>query len=108
VENQPQQDQIGASQSDGNHASPDRGWRGVWGLLVLVFVLLLAACSYWLVTLGVGKAFENGAFLVLLILAILVLLCIGARMMVRMLRAGTVIDNRNFIDMSRSQRFRRH
>ena len=48
------------------------------------------------------------SIVVTLILAILVLICIGARLMVRMLRAGTVIDNRNFIDLSCSQRFRRH
>src|SRR5207253_2959233 len=105
---QPQQNEPSANEPGGHQARRDHGWRGAWGLLIALFVVLAAVCGYWLITLGAAKAFERGEFVVTLILAILVLICIGARLMVRMLRAGTVIDNRNFIDLSCSQRFRRH
>src|SRR5437660_10449426 len=107
TKNQPRQDQAGAGQLAGDQTIPGRGWLGLWRLLIVLLALLLSLCGYWIMTRGFANAFYSDEFLLTLIVAIVVLLCIGARVMMRMLRSGTFIDSRNFIDMSRSQRFRR-
>lgn len=76
-------------------------------MLVVLFVVLLGACVYWIATMGLSKAFESDRFAYLGIVTILVGICISARMTLQMLRDGFVIDKRNYIDMSRAQWFKR-
>ena len=105
METLPQQDETGA---DGSATRPDRGWRGAWGLLLLLFFCLLGACGYWIMTAGAAQVFsDGGAFPLLALITSLVGMCIAVRVTVRQFRSGFVIDRRNYIDLSRSQWFKR-
>jgi hypothetical protein len=96
------------TRTQARHPSHDRGWRGVWGLLLQLFVCLLGACGYWVITTGVSQAFaDGGAFPLFALITILIGLCIVARITARQFRSGIVIDRRNYIDLSRAQWFKR-
>src|ERR1044072_3711915 len=89
METLPQQNETGA-----NATSPDRGWLG--------------ACGYWIMTAGAAQAFsDGGAFPLLALITGLVGMCIAVRVTVRQFRSGFVIDRRNYVDLSRSQWFKR-
>jgi hypothetical protein len=90
------EDQTGANQLG---EVSGRSW--LWGLLLPIYFLLLLGCGIWLVTWG-GAApaaiwVAYGAALVLSI----------AGLLARRHIFGTVIDRRNYIDMSRAQWFGR-
>ena len=36
-----------------------RGWRNIWGLILLAFVVLLGVCAYWIIRLGFWGALDK-------------------------------------------------
>lgn len=82
---------------DANAAQPlsARPPSRLWQLAAPLFVVLLAVCAYWLVTLGPPAAFADPRFGYLGFAALILGACLIARWMMRPLFEGSLIDPRN-------------
>jgi hypothetical protein len=107
MENQPPRDEPSKSQSGAGQTRRARGWFSMLGLLIVLFVVLLGACGFWLVADGFSKAMESTGFQYLGLGAIFVGFAVATHVTARMLERGIIIDKRNVMDLSRSQRFKR-
>jgi hypothetical protein len=90
-------------ESDGPESDPEpirefrgQGWYNVWGLLLAVFIGLLCACLYWIVTLGFRGALDNAHFGYEAFFAIVLgVVLIGRWSVPRLLLDAPKIDPRN-------------
>lgn len=80
---------------------------GVLGLFTVLLVILLAAGGLWIAVVGFRAAIESTGFQYLGLAAIIVGLGTATRVTARLLENGTIIDKRNVMDWSRSQRLKR-
>src|SRR5882724_5782019 len=70
---------------------PSRAWR----FIALMVLVLLAACAYWIVTLGAPGAFADRRFQFAALAVLFLGACLIGRWMMRPLRDGIVLDRRN-------------
>jgi hypothetical protein len=85
-------DQPALDQSD---PGGNLGWSIGWRVLLGVFLGLLAACLYWIVTLGLPGALDNTQFGYEAFSAAFVGICLLGRFTRRALQRGFWIDRRN-------------
>ena len=107
MESQPPNDDLSESQPGADQTRRGGGWVSVLGFLIVLFVVLLAAVGCWVALAGLRGAFESTGFQYLGLAVIFVGFGIATRMTARMLQNGIIVDKRNVLDLSRSQRFKR-
>jgi hypothetical protein len=85
---QPQLDQSDARSGENS------GWLTAWRVLFGVFLGLLAACLYWIVTLGLPGALDNTQFGYEAFFAAFAGICLIGRFTLRVLQRGVWVDRR--------------